>query len=142
MATGTVRASGHPSRRRAEARLLRMRSEFVAEVFFIASPSRHGADNLDGVAVAQGGDGPCGAAHHGAVERDRKAARLGYFQFGGLVAPQFGEIDRLAIARFSVDGELHMDVPPSYAGSRWPAASPNRSNPNGCATAGKAPSAI
>src|SRR5260370_5410208 len=79
------------------------------------SPPRHGANDLDRVAVAHRGGGPSHAPHHGAVERDREAARLGNLKIRGLVAPEFSEIGRRVIARLSVDVTLHVDIPDCYA---------------------------
>src|SRR5262245_12885794 len=81
------------------------------------SPARHGANDLDRIAVAHRGGGPGRAPHHGAIERDGETARLGNFKLGGLIAPKFSEIGRRAIARFSVDGQLHVDIPVSYTPS-------------------------
>src|SRR5205085_7216786 len=67
----------------------------------------HGADDLDLVAVVERRRRPGVAAHDRAVERDRKAFRIGQVERGGLRPPQLGEIAARAHARLTIDVEPH-----------------------------------
>ena len=66
------------------------------------SPAGHRANNLDGVTIAHRGRGPVIAAYHDTVAGYGKTPRLGDIEIGSFLAPQIGEIGRLAVALFSV----------------------------------------